>query len=220
MQRRSGAVTLFVEPTHLGYVTPLPEADYLREQRAKYGVTGPEPTRRLDYSSKPELLRAYAQHYGLRTLVETGTHEGHTVQQILRAPAAVDRVFSVEIGDVCNPGAGHVQMCAQRFAGDHRVRLFVGDSAEQLPAMLACFEGPHLAWLDAHANGCEDPNEAHFPLKKELAYLFGPGRRPGSVVLVDDLRFAGMGWWPTLDEIRAYDPDAVFLDDIARMVMR
>jgi hypothetical protein len=176
------------------------ERSNLAAYSKQYGRPMPS-THRLDWHSKPALVRAYARAYGFRVFVETGSHEGEMIAQMLREPTTIEHVYSVEIGDECNPGAGYVEKCRQRFAGDSRVRLFEGDSAVALRWMLDQFEGPALFWLDAHANGPEDPNPTHFPLRGELEYLCGDGYRQGSVILIDDARFLGFGHWPTFDEI-------------------
>ena len=201
-------------------VLPTDVRETMRGYARQYDVPCSETERHLDAESKGMLLRAVARAFGLRTFVETGSHEGETIACILQTPSPVDRVLSVEMGDEVNPGAGNWDTCDRRFKGDRRVSLFRGDSAIMLPRMHAHFDGPALYWLDAHANGPEDPVESHFPLRTELTWLFGEhGARAGSVVLVDDARFFGLGFWPTLPEVMAFGSSAYLSDDIVRIIV-
>lgn len=195
------------------------EVENLRRYWAEYGCEPIDPIERLDWHSKPNYVRAVARAYGLRTLVETGSHEGEMIAQVLREPAAVDRVYSVELGDEVNPGTGYPEKCRQRFKGDGRVCLWEGDSVVSLPWMLAEFHEPFVAWLDAHANGPEDVDPRHFPLEEELLELFAR-RRSGSVILIDDARFLGVGHWPTLQGVVSAAPQGSSLrveHDIVRI---
>ncbi len=209
------------------YESPLNRLDIPAEEKAnlagyakQYGVTSPAPSdRRLHADAKHVVLRAYAKAYGLRTFVETGTNEGEAVVQMLRAPSPVGLVVTVEIGEG-QPGMGNFDAVAARLLPHMgRVKMFRGDSARLLPQMLASFDGPYLAWLDAHANGPEDPDPTHFPLRAELAYLCGPGARPGSVILVDDARFFGFGFWPRLEEVMLLGRECSLSDDIVRVIL-
>src|SRR5580658_3608056 len=205
----------------LTYATIEPwERDNLRRYWKDYGLPAIDPVQRLDWASKPHFVRAVAKAYGLRTFVETGSHEGEMIAQVLREPAVVDRVYSVELGDEVNPGTRYPEKCRQRFKGDARVRLWEGDSVVALPMMLAEFDGPCLVWADGHANGPEDPDPRHFPLRAELALLATPGSpyyREGSVILVDDARFFGVGHWPSLTEVMLYGRSAALAHDIVRI---
>jgi len=202
------------------YVTIDPEQrEALRGYARQYGVQCVETVRHLTAAAKADLLRETALKHGLRTFVETGTHEGETAVALLRAPSPVDLVVTVEIGEG-QPGLGSFDRVAARLATYGRqVQTLFGDSAKLLPEMLKRFDGPYLAWLDAHANGPEDPDPTHFPLRAELAYLCGPGARPGSVILVDDARFFGFGFWPRLEEVMLCGKEASLADDVVRIVL-
>ena len=199
---------------------PDEERAILRGYAAQYRVDAPAPSdRRLQPSSKSRLLRAVARAYGLRTFVETGTNTGCCVVEMLAPPSPVDRVLTVECGDGSR-GLGNFDRAAARLAPyGAKVTALYGDSAKLLPEMCRSFEGPALFWLDAHANGPEDPDPTHFPLRRELELLFDEGyARLGSVVCVDDIRFCGFGFWPTVAEVLSYGSEAVLDRDIARLV--
>jgi hypothetical protein len=192
----------------------------LRRYWEDYGLPAIDPILRLDWTSKPNFVRAVAKAYGLRTFVETGSHEGEMIAQVLRAPAVVDRVYSVELGDEVNPGTSYPEKCRQRFKGDTRVQLWEGDSVAAIRWMLEAFDGPALFWLDAHANGPEDRDPHHFPVSQELTLLATQGSpyyREGSVILVDDARFFGVGHWPSLTEVMLYGRSAALAHDIVRI---
>lgn len=185
-------------------------AEYHRE-RAPF-------TRRLTADGKHVLLRAYARAHGLTRFVETGTHDGECLAAMLVYPSPFKSAVSCELGDEVNPGTRFPTLLQRRFADEDRVLLHFGDSAKELPKMIDHFGGPALFWLDAHANGpgrhCP-PH--HFPLRDELVTCFGRLSRAGSVVLVDDMRFSGLGHWPEWRTIQSYGKGGFVEDDIARL---
>jgi hypothetical protein len=198
------------------------ELPALRWYADQYERERPTEVRRLTAASKAVLIRAYGRKYSLDTFLETGTHEGDTLSAVMGQPGSpFRRGISVEIGSACNPQWNDHEILRRKFRdGAADIRLFFGSSIDRLPDMLKATPGAYCAWLDAHANGPEDPNQDHFPLRKELEFLFGQGLRPGSVILIDDFRFFGYGYWPTFEEVCSMaPPDAQIAcqDDIMRI---
>jgi hypothetical protein len=164
---------------------------------------------------KRAVLREYADRFGLRTLVETGTYRGGTIAALRNRFA---RIYSVELDDALYERAG------ARFAGMANVTLLHGDSADVLPTLLPRLTEPALFWLDGHYSG---PGTAkgrkETPIVEEIrAVLAHP--IPGHVILIDDARVFGT-WpdYPTVEEFRALvatnRPGLIFdlEDDIIRI---
>lgn len=148
---------------------------------------------------KHSIIIQHGKSYGLRTLVETGTYQGDTLAAC--APH-FDRLASIEIGE-------DLYRAAQaRFSSATNVHLILGDSADQLPTLVAALEEPALFWLDGHYSGGDTvrgKNET--PISRELEAVFGSPY--DHVVLIDDARdFGGAlnigrrSAYPTLREVR------------------
>lgn len=135
-------------------------------------------------------LRHYARRYGIRQFVETGTFEGDTVAALR---AEFDHVWTIELSPELHAVA------VDRFASDPGVDVRLGDSATQLPAILADLKTPTLFWLDAHfSEGNTALGDRESPVEVELrAILEHPVG--GHVVLIDDAReFDGTRGYPTI----------------------
>jgi hypothetical protein len=179
-------------------------------QWKRRGRQGPLPAR-----FKREVLRQYAQAFGLRRFVESGTYRGDTVAAL---QADFDALTSVELDDAL------YDLARRRFAGLAHVEILHGDSGTLMPEIVGRLDAPTLFWLDGHysagvtARGVEET-----PVMRELDAVFGAGRR-GDVVLIDDARcFTGEAGWPSIDElrdrVRELRPDLAFNidDDIIRI---
>jgi hypothetical protein len=163
---------------------------------------------------KYEAIRDYARRYGIRTLVETGTYLGDSIQASL---THFSRIYSIELGDEL------YRRAARRFVAHRHVTILRGDSAVVLPRLAAELTEPALFWLDGHysggitARGAEDT-----PILAELgAILSLPAKH---VVLIDDIRcFTGNDGYPTLPGLQAFAharrPEYSFAveNDIARL---
>lgn len=126
---------------------------------------------------KQATLRAYAQKFGLATLVETGTFTGDT-------PAALkndfQRIYSIEL----NPEL--VRRGRERFRNDFHISILHGDSEERLPEVLATLTEAALFWLDGHYSGGVTSLGARVtPILGELEAVFAHPIR-GHVLLIDD----------------------------------
>ena len=127
-------------------------------------------------TSSTELFRRYPNDI----FIETGAYEGDGIAAALEA--GFPQVISIE------RDAKAVAHCRNRFAGDHRVEVIHGDSAQYLAVALQRVAGVATIWLDAHIY---DPKAPRFnnncPLRAELlAIARANGRR--HTILVDDLR--------------------------------
>ena len=143
-------------------------------------------------SWKQRLVRRHGRRFGLVALYESGTARGDMVAACRRS---FRRIHSIEL----DPGLH--QAARRRFAGQGRVRLHLGDSAEVLPRLLEEEREPCLFWLDGRAMVGGPSGALATPIRAELAAILAHPEE-GHVVLVDDARLlTGRGDYPRLGEI-------------------
>ena len=162
---------------------------------------------------KQHILAAYLKRFRLRTLVETGTFTGETVEALR---SRCTRVISIELEPALHAAA------LRRFARASNVTLLQGDSAVLLPKVLQQLDAPALFWLDGHYAGPGTAGAGTSPLLAEIRTLLARAPR-GDVILIDDARqLTGKDGYPALDDvcalIRRSRPHAevVVADDIIR----
>lgn len=128
-------------------------------------------------------------------LVETGTYRGDAIAAALEA--GFPDVRSVELSPQLYDDA------AARFAGDGRVRLWLGHSAARLPEMLAGVVTPATFWLDAHYSGGFTAGDADdCPLLAELAAIAAHPIKTHTI-MIDDVRQFGREMPVTSEQARA-----------------
>jgi len=144
---------------------------------------------------KQGILREYAQRYGLRTLVESGTYLGSMVHAMRDC---FDRIITVEV----EPNLA--ARARRRFARAPHVTVLEGDSGGLMADVVGGLRGPALFWLDGHySGGITGSGESHCPVMKELPPILGDTRFE-HVILIDDARLFGVDpAYPTTDEVRA-----------------
>jgi len=164
---------------------------------------------------KQHILKTYQDRFGLRTVVETGTFTGETVEA-LRARA--DRVVSIELEPALHAAA------LRRFAGAPNVTLLQGDSTALLPSILEQLTTPALFWLDGHYAGSGTAGAGNSPLLQEVRTLLARPPR-GDVILIDDARqLTGKDGYAALDDLvgmirrSRQRADVRVTDDIVRWV--
>jgi hypothetical protein len=145
-------------------------------------------------AEKRRIVLDIAQQHGLRVFVETGTFLGEMVEALR---SHCDRVYSIELDPEL------FRRATERFAGDTRVTILEGDSAEVLPGVLAAVDQPALFWLDGHHSGAGTAKGAtSTPILAELGHVFGH-QTTGHVILIDDARlFDGTRDYPTIKALR------------------
>jgi hypothetical protein len=142
---------------------------------------------------KQRTVREYAQRYGLRVLVETGTYYGEMVAAM---KAHFDRIYSVEYESQL------AQRAIRKFARYPHIRIFEGDSQKVVPDLLKSIEQPALFWLDAGYYGWAGLQGDQQRLTTELEAIL---RHPlqGHVILMDDARgLNGQNGAPTVAELK------------------
>lgn len=181
----------------------------LREWEAA-GRTLPPPQ-----AFKQQVIRRMAARYGTRTLVETGTLFGGTIAACL---GDFDKLYSIELSDEFFAAA------QKRFARYRKVRLHHGDSANEMPRVLAEIKEPVLFWLDAHySSGGTARADLDSPIVQELKAI-SRHPVPGHLILIDDARcFDGTNDYPPIANCRSlamqFWPrhDVTVVDDIIRI---
>ncbi len=144
------------------------------------------------HAVKSKRVIEYAEAFGLRVLVETGTFRGDMVR---RALGRFRCIVSTELD------AGLCAAARRRFARRPHVEVLEGDSARLLSGVLEDLDEPALFWLDAHHSGPGTAGEGErVPLEQEVraivAHPIG-----GHVILIDDARLLGTGGFPRLQSI-------------------
>jgi hypothetical protein len=129
---------------------------------------------------KAQLLIWLGGLFNIRTLVETGTCDGYTVETC--APH-FDSVHSMELAE------SYFKYSQRRVAHLKNVRLYQGDSRVILPLILDNVPNvPTLFWLDAHPSGVggEGPTaDAGDPLPQEIKTIMES--RPDALIVIDDM---------------------------------
>jgi hypothetical protein len=138
-------------------------------------------------------VREYAQRYGLRTLVETGTYYGEMVAAMRKH---FDQIYSVEFDSALADRA------QKKFSPWLHVHIVKGDSRQVVPGLLESLNQPALFWLDAGYYGWAGLEGDKQRLTTELeAILSHPV--VGHVILMDDARgLTGENGAPTVEQLK------------------
>lgn len=148
--------------------------------------------------AKRSMHLEYAERFGLKIFVETGTFKGDTVEAMR---PHFDRIYSIELSDK------FYQAAVKRFKGVSKVKLLEGDSGKRMPEVVAELDAPTLFWLDGHYSGGETAmGELAAPVWAELKAIFAGMKEP-FVILIDDARcFTQVGGeaYPAVAEIEAW----------------
>jgi len=176
----------------------------------RHGCPVPPPS-----AIKRRTLQRYADRYGLRTLVETGTYKADTVRALRRSFA---RIYSIEVDPVLYHQA--VRRCRRQ----RNAVLLLGDSADRLSEVVEAITEPSLFWLDAHYSGAETGMaDVETPVMAELKVILG-GAVHGHVILIDDYRefVSGQADYPSEHAVSDLARSMGYLvsqsDDILRLV--
>jgi hypothetical protein len=142
---------------------------------------------------KQHTVRDYAQRYGLRVLVETGTYYGEMVAAMKDRFA---RIYSVEFD------SGLAARAAKKFARRPHIHILHGDSQKVVPELLQSLKEPALFWLDAGYYGWAGLHGDRQRLTSELEAILGHSI-PNHVILMDDARgLNGQNGSPTVDQLK------------------
>jgi hypothetical protein len=149
---------------------------------------------RLPNILKRHQLAKYAQRYGLRSFVESGTYLGGTVAFMNRY---CERIHSIEFQP-------HLAAAARRrFASNPRVKIYEGSGAQWMPAIVKELTEPALFWLDGHfASGTAHDGEDACPTAVELAAVLADARYEHVILIDDACEFRGDGGYPSIEVLQ------------------
>ena len=138
------------------------------------------------------LTKRILETYGTDYFVETGTFHGAGVEVAIEA--GMSDIRSVET---------HYDFfieCKNAFCDDTRVQLWHGDSLDLLPTMIEGISDRITFWLDAHDGNSPTSGKNRAPLLEELKII---GQHPvkDHVILIDDVRLFGIGFWEGVTQI-------------------
>lgn len=141
-------------------------------------------------NSTPELHlnHDYLKNYGTgKTFVETGTFQGDTVQ--LALDNGYDKVISIELNGPL------YDKCVERFKGNDKVQLMLGDSIDCLKTVILTTPEPMTFWLDAHASGpLVGGKSGGSPVLDELR-IISKSPIKTHTIFIDDCRLFGSAEW-------------------------
>ena len=153
---------------------------------------------------KQRTIREFAEKFGVKVLIETGTYYGDMVEAMKNY---FDRIYSIELSNEL------YEQAKRRFADDDRIKIIHGDSGIELGKIIARLDQPVLFWLDGHYSAGETAKgDKDTPIYEELTHIFNSQQR-GHVVIIDDARCFGTdAAYPSIDElikfIKAKNPNA------------
>jgi hypothetical protein len=144
---------------------------------------------------KQMVVREFANRHPARVLVETGTFLGDMVHAVRDN---FEKLHSIELSEEL------AERARTRFAGDSRITIHSGDSADVLRRILAQVKQPCIFWLDGHySGGFTALGAKETPIRAEMEAIFAHGV-DDHVILIDDARcFDGTHDYPTVDELRS-----------------
>jgi GT2 family glycosyltransferase len=152
------------------------------------------PAEAPDGTAKREHLLSLFRARGHRTVLESGTFMGDTVEYFMPHAA---RIISVEVEPKLFADA------QRKFEGVANVELVLGDALHVIPEIIARLDDPPLVWLDGHfSEGVTGSGDEIEPAASILARLGAVGTPKGTTLVVDDLRLFGQHPdFPGLDEL-------------------
>ena len=145
---------------------------------------------------KQRTIRKFAERFGLKVLIETGTYYGDMVEAMKND---FSRIYSIELSNEL------YEKAKRRFAGDDRIKIVNGDSGIELGKIIDSLDQPALFWLDGHYSAGETARgDKDTPIYEELTHIFNSQER-GHVVIIDDARCFGTDpAYPSIDELSKF----------------
>lgn len=164
---------------------------------------------------KQKVLREYAETYGLKILVETGTYYGDMVEAMKKY---FDQIYSIELS------RDLYEKALKRFKGVENIELLHGDSAIELGNAIKKINHPALFWLDGHySGGVTAKGKCDTPIYEELEHILSTQNRM-QVIIIDDARCFGTDpAYPSIEELTNFvkakknNVNILVQDDIIRI---
>lgn len=133
---------------------------------------------RIHFGINKELVSEIKKNYQVNNFIETGTYLGGTSHW---ASGLFKEVHTIEISEEI------YKETSAKFKDVKNMHCYLGDSRDMMPGIIDKLEGPALFWLDGHWCGRNTGGKHNpCPIMDELAQAV---RLPGSIILIDDLRY-------------------------------
>ena len=145
---------------------------------------------------KQRTIREYADKFGIKVFIETGTYFGYMVAAMKKH---FTWIYSIELSDELYLNA------MQKFVGDERIKIIHGDSAVELGKLIPNLDQPALFWLDGHYSaGMTAKGKKDTPIYEELTHIFNSLQKM-HVIIIDDARCFGTDpAYPNIDELTKF----------------
>lgn len=131
---------------------------------------------------KQQAIKKYAEKFGLKVFVETGTYYGDMVDAVKNH---FKIIYSIELSKKL------YEKAKKRFFGDKRVHIIHGNSAIVLGNLVPNLKQPALFFLDGHYSAGETVRaDKDTPIYEELGHIFN-NKQFDHVVIIDDARCFG-----------------------------
>ena len=142
---------------------------------------------------KQRTIRSFAERFGLKILVETGTYYGDMVEAM---KGHFRQIYSIELSEEL------YEKAKKRFDGEGSIQIIHGDSGIELGNLVERIDHPALFWLDGHYSaGVTARGDKDTPIYEELTQIFKI-QHSGHVVIIDDARCFGTDpAYPTIEEL-------------------
>lgn len=143
---------------------------------------------------KVSIILKYARKFHIKTLVETGTYLGQTVDDLKQGFL---KIFTIELDKNLYKNAKN------NFAKYNNITIIQGDSSKKIKNVIKRIKNPTVFWLDAHySSGLTAKGNLETPILKELIAI-SKSRVKNHVILIDDARkFKGLNDYPTIRQIK------------------
>lgn len=142
---------------------------------------------------KQRTIRRYAEQFGLKVFVETGTYHGDMVEAMRNQ---FETIYSIELSEDL------YERAVIRFKRARNIELIHGDSASELGNIASRIDQPALFWLDGHFSGGDTAiGHKATPIREELGHILRTeiGRH---VIIIDDARcFGSDPSYPDLEDL-------------------
>jgi len=181
--------TSFYYPFHNWTVKKKQEKEFRNWERE--GKPDPPP-----HIVKQEVLKTYAEEFGLTILVETGTFYGDMIEAM---KPHFNSLYSIELSRELYEEAQN------RFRGEGKIELIHGNSGIRLGDVISKIDKPALFWLDGHySSGITARGEKDTPIYEELEHILNnPDNK--HVIIIDDARcFGTEPGYPTVEELKGF----------------
>lgn len=147
---------------------------------------------------KQDVVTYFQKQTGYKVLIETGTYKG---QMIYAQHKRFKTIHSVELAE------HYYNSAVERFRKFPHIKLWLGDSSDVLPTILADLNESAVFWLDGHYSGGltagGEPGQKQCPIYNELEAIFSHDKK--HCILIDDARcFVGKDDYPSIDELKAF----------------